>query len=221
MAVYIAEAALYSAYMILDIAGLCDTRWIKYAAVLLLLFSVADRRDGYVTFAFAFTAAADFFLLVLDRFYWAGILLFMGAQICYALRSAEGLRETGLLLARRSRILALSLILCAFSLPPLIGGRSPEGSLAFGYILLFVLNILLAAVIAARRKRRADRLFAAGLLLYFLCDICVGLHNLLPDTCPPLLLRMTGLGMWAFYIPGLNLIRASACLRGPATAQGA
>ena len=51
---------------------------------------------------------------------------------------------------------------------------------------------------------RSERLFAAGLWLFLLCDVCVGLRNQ-----PSLLPGLAGAaqaGMWLFYLPGQVLL---------------
>ena len=51
---------------------------------------------------------------------------------------------------------------------------------------------------------RSERLFAAGLWLFLLCDVCVGLRNQ-----PSLLPGLAGaaqVGMWLFYLPGQVLL---------------
>ena len=57
------------------------------------------------------------------------------------------------------------------------------------------------AAAAQLRTKRAVR-FAVGLGLFFLCDLCVGLHNL-PQNA---LSGFASLAMWAFYLPGQVLI---------------
>lgn len=86
-----AEAALYLAFLCCDLRGaFLISTGLKYAALLLCLFysaGNAGQPDGrLVCVALALTAAADFFLLVLDRWYCLGIALFCPVQFLYALR---------------------------------------------------------------------------------------------------------------------------------------
>ena len=64
----ITESVLYLLFLILDLQGVSST-WIKYAGILLAVcfsFWCASRPEDYLTaLALFFTAAADYFLLVL------------------------------------------------------------------------------------------------------------------------------------------------------------
>ena len=66
-----------------------------------------------------------------------------------------------------------------------------------------------ACILAGSRQERKWLLFAAGLALFFCCDLCVGLHNL-PSLGSAGLHRFANVAMWGFYLPGQCLIRASA-----------
>ena len=76
-------------------------------------------------------------------------------------------------------------------------------------ILLFAVNLMQAVRLAHRCPSRKWKLFAAGLALFFCCDLCVGIHNL-PNLGGPALHRFAQFAMWGFYLPGQCLIRASA-----------
>ena len=77
MILYAAETILYLTFLGMDIFGLGNTTPLKFLSILLLTLSVLDFREKTVTIALAFTAAADVFLLLLDRYYEAGILCFI------------------------------------------------------------------------------------------------------------------------------------------------
>ena len=55
----------------------------------------------------------------------------------------------------------------------------------------------------SRGRSSTAAIYAAGLILYFCCDLCVGLNNLTPSP-------ITNIAMWAFYLPGQVLIASSA-----------
>ena len=87
----VAEAALYAAFIALDLTSRTAASVpVKYAALLLcLLYALpaARTRDGRLAAAaLALTAAADWFLLVRDAHYGAGVLLFCVVQTLYAVR---------------------------------------------------------------------------------------------------------------------------------------
>lgn len=86
-----AEAVLYLAFLCCDLQSVFSiSTALKYAALLLCLFYSAGHtgsEDGrLVCAALTLTAAADFFLLVLNRWYFLGVALFCPVQFLYALR---------------------------------------------------------------------------------------------------------------------------------------
>ena len=83
------EAALYLGFLALDLLrpGSGWALLLKYGAVALCFLAALDRagtEDGrLVCAALAFTLAADWFLLILDSFYLAGVACFCVVQaIC-------------------------------------------------------------------------------------------------------------------------------------------
>ena len=87
-----AEAALYLGFLALDLLrpGSGWALLLKYGAVALCFLAALDRagtEDGrMVCAALAFTLAADWFLLILDSFYLAGVACFCVVQAIYLLR---------------------------------------------------------------------------------------------------------------------------------------
>ena len=193
------ETIIYLSFMGMDIFGIGDTTPIKFVSILLLTLSVLDFREKTVSFALILTLAADVFLLVLDRWYAIGILCFLGVQILYAvrLRSAEYGILSVLLPAAAGLIVRTSY------------GFGLTEALAAAYITLFAVNLAKAVLLAKRTRERKWILFAAGLALFFCCDLFVGIHNM-PGVFPPALARFANLAMWGFYLPGQVLIRTSA-----------
>ena len=85
------QGVLYAAFLGCDLLNLpAASTALKYGALLLCLLAALVRRarpDGpLLCCALALTAAADLFLLVLDRSYAVGVALFCPVQILYALR---------------------------------------------------------------------------------------------------------------------------------------
>ena len=81
-----AEAVLYVSFLILDLSGhMTASIPLKYTGIILCLFAAipsARTADGCVTsLALAFTAAADWFLLLQNRHYMVGISLFLHSTI--------------------------------------------------------------------------------------------------------------------------------------------
>ena len=149
--------------------------------------------------ALALTAAADVFLLLLDRDYLAGVALFCLVQLCYAVRiyrgsggrSWRGLR-LGLSLAALAALFALKLL-------------TPLNALALVYFSNFLCNALSSLACPGGRAR----LFSAGLWLFLCCDVCVAAFQN-PALVPPALAAFARVGMWLFYLPGQVLLALSA-----------
>ena len=194
------ETILYLTFLGMDIFGIGNTTPIKFVSILLLTLSVLDFREKTVSIALIFTAAADVFLLVLDRWYAAGVLCFIVVQILYAARLQK---ESG------PSVLSFLLPAAAGLLVYTSYGFGLTEALAGAYIALFAVNLARACLLAKRSPERRWTLFAAGLALFFCCDLCVGLHNM-PEMGGPALQRFASVAMWGFYLPGQVLIRASA-----------
>ena len=195
-----AEGLLCAAFLLLDLFRVTGPGlWLKYTAILLcLLFSLISARRGgeILTFlALAFTAAADVFLLITDRWYGVGLLLFLCAQSAYLIR----LRLAGSPPAWPLRA-GLPLLLAALLFR--LGLASPLNLLACLYFSQLLVNALLAW--AAPRQRR----FALGLTLLLCCDLCVAAYNTLPPGAG--LYAFARVGMWLFYLPSQVLISLSA-----------
>ena len=197
------QAALYAAFLAMDLAGL--GAWgdpVKFLSILLCLafcLSWTGRGgDRLTAAALAFTAAADLFLLMLGRWYGLGVALFCVVQGLYLVR-VRRLTGRGLWLPLRA------------GLPPLfwlalgrLGLFTPLNALAAFYFANFLCNA--AAALGAPGRR--GRLFALGLWLFLCCDVCVGLYQscLLSGALD----RAVHLGMWLFYLPGQVLLSLSA-----------
>ena len=187
------ETLLFLSFLFLDLRTGVDTKWLKYASILLVALMSFQLNDKIVTSALCLTASADVFLLVLDRWYVVGLLLFYVVQLLYSLH------------LHSKKMLSMQTILLVFSgLLALLYRRMEP--LAVGYITVFLLNLFHAAFFAMRAKGRQTFLFAFGLLLFFCCDLCVGYYNIGKGT----LWDFSRIAMWGFYLPGQVLILLSA-----------
>ena len=182
------EGALYLSFLAL-----------KYAALLLcLLMALAGASRGgdrLVAAALAMTVAADLFLLVLDRWYLLGILLFYGVQVAYMVRICKANGGHALLIPR---FLLFSLLLVSLYQLELF---TPETAAAALYFSHFLFNALLSLSL----RDAGGRLFSLGLLLYLMCDMLVAVSQV-PSLFPPPLSSVAQVGMWLFYLPGQVLI---------------
>ena len=188
------EAALYAAFMTLDLTGGSGDP-VKYASIAVCLaFSVLFARRGgsrLMAAAMALTLGADTFLLLLNDWYGAGVALFCGVQGLYLIRI---LRRCG----RSLWGLRLFLVGAAWAGLWALGLLSPLNLLAAVYFANFLVN-------ACQALSLSMPLFAWGLWLFLLCDVCVGVHNQ-PELFPGWLAAFAQVGMWLFYLPGQVLL---------------
>lgn len=187
------EGTVYAAFLALDLTGRGGhTIWLKYGGILLcLLYALLRRGDRLLPAALALTAAADWFLLVRGDHFALGVAIFLAVQSLYLLR----LRRAGAPAALPLRAgLALLLALLVWHL----GLATPLNLLVCLYFSQLLANAGLAWTVPGGRR------FALGLTLFVGCDVCVGLFNL------GLLLPLSSVGMWLFYLPSQVLIALSA-----------
>ena len=186
------QGVLYLWFLSWDLRDAGDTRWIKYASIVLCFlfaaYQAARGGDRLTAAALAFTLGADAFLLLLDRYYPLGIGLFCIAHLFY--RGRIG-REGG------------GAHPC-FLLPPALCGLlaalarwGADTAMAAVYALLLAGNVYLSW---SCLRGRAGRLLCAGLTLLLCCDVCVGLHNL-SGPVPAAVAAFADVGMWLFYLP--------------------
>lgn len=189
------EAALYAIFMTLDLTGGSGGP-VKYASIAVcLVFSVLFARRGgsrLMAAAMALTLGADTFLLLLNDWYGAGVALFCGVQALYLVRIC---RQNG---GRSLWGLRLFLVTAAWAGLWALGLLSPLNLLAAVYFANFLVN-------ACQAFSLSMPLFAWGLWLFLLCDVCVGVHNQ-PELFPGWLAAFAQVGMWLFYLPGQVLL---------------
>lgn len=206
----IAEGCLYAAFLGLDLflpgSGL-DVP-IKYLSILLCfsyLLGHSRNTDLRLTrAALAFTLLADLFLLVLDRWYTAGVASFCVVQVLYLIRlQRAGRRPWAHTLAFRGGLAAVLL-----AADGALGVLDPLTALTLLYFSQLTANAFTALALGRR-----GRMLAVGLFLFMGCDLCVGLCNLaplLPEAPVLVLLPFAQVGMWLFYLPSQVLITLSA-----------
>lgn len=191
------ELCLYISFLLLDLFSACDTIWLKFISILLVaaagLMLKKQVDDRLIAAALCVTAAADVFLLVLDRWYVVGIMLFILVQFLYALRL--GPKQSAI--RRYIAALPVLIVLALF--------WDPVNAFAAVYILLFFVNLLCAGFTAKKHRSKQNLLFFLGLALFFCCDISVGLFHVSSGA----LWQFVRVSMWGFYLPGQVLILSS------------
>ena len=183
------ETVIYLGFLAGDLFAY-DTSLIKYAGIVLCLIRALYRRNGTIALAFGFTLLADFFLLLLNRYYLAGVCFFIVVQFIYLC----------FLYVHQCRLFP--------------GVR--VGMLAAGVVLLFLtdeVSVLNAAVLfyftllsgntISSFSNPSLRMMFFGFLLFICCDLCVGMHNILNNGW---LYDLVSFGMWFFYLPSQVLI---------------
>ena len=220
----LAEILLYGLFLAHDLGGahIGNATAVKYATVLLALAFAATgfltsagkpgaiRDTAFLTAGLVFTAISDWFLLVRGDHFEFGLVTFLCAQTCYAVR----VRLAGRLTQKLSRVfllLRVLLPLLLIALLPLLGLFSLLNALVAVYFVQLIFNLVENAVSAALPGAPEERfrplLLAIGFLFFIGCDICVGLSNL-----------AHGLGgslIWLFYTPSQVLISLSSIRKEP------
>ena len=151
-----------------------------------------------------FTTTADYFLVVANEQYELGVLLFFVAQYSYSLYLSKDL---GCLQKMRHLGICMGMGVVANVIAYLFFGKM----IALIVLSLFYATFFIGNVVCVYRNPAGKKLFAAGLTLFVLCDICVVLSNL--DTYFPKVIidERVSVLIWVFYIPSQVCIALSAC----------
>lgn len=226
------QCSLYAAFLALDLFGdgYRPSVCIKYTMII-LCFCYAFLTGGackslfytdtsFLQMGLFFTLISDLLILILD-YYFYGVLVFILVQQLYGLHLAllhyqKKSRVMGFSLYRRRLILqiGLAVLLCLLLH---IAGLNMDGLLVASvcYFIGILFNTVSAAYLAGKDYRIRSRLFlAAGMLLFLLCDINVGLFNLsgfieLPEEIYSGIYSCSSILMWAFYAPSQVLLALS------------
>lgn len=194
------QGILYFLFLSLDLAGAGNkTILLKYSSIVLcLLFSAywsISGGDKLVTAALALTLGADTFLLLLDRDYQLGVLLFCGVQGVYLMRIYQKNGGNSLWAVRLGCCLLAYLVLWK------TGWMNLLNALAVLYVTNFIWNAIQSLNLSGFRSR----LFSTGLILFLCCDLCVGVFNQ-PNLFPDSWYLFATVAMWLFYLPAQVLI---------------
>lgn len=153
-----------------------------------------NNSTGILVLGLGFTCIADYFLILRNQYYEAGVIAFLLTQICYFFFLAadcEGFRLKRPVMLRVGFASIVSVVsMCMIKQFSLLFVVVPF------YAVFFIGNIMRASL-----QYTAHPLFSLGLILFFCCDICVGLSNgeLAGLTVP--FARTFQWLIWVFYIP--------------------
>lgn len=207
------EAAIYAAFNVISAASPSDPIYLKYSGILLCLavsvamvfLSGAERDAVILACGLAFTSVSDLLILVLDDYYEWGLVTFIITQSLYFYRLYLG-RVNKIWISLAVRVVLSAALIGVFGGLSLLNLLVAEVSV---YIVMLVCNLADAVLLCGRGYKNI--MFAAGLLLFLCCDICVGLHNgdVIGLELPNKLLAFVQFAIWAFYLPSQVLITCS------------
>ncbi|MDE7082130.1 MAG: tyrosine-protein phosphatase [Clostridia bacterium] len=174
----LAEAAIYIIFQIYDFAFGENLIFLKYAGILLCLaFAAAGiffyKKDGVlVAVALVFTAISDLFILVLNTYYEVGISTFIVVQVIHFFRIylISGKKPYISLAVRAGVVVVLLTVLGALGML-----NSPVVVLSSIYFPQLLINAVDSAFLIKINKKYI--LLFVGLVLFTVCDICVGIDN--------------------------------------------
>lgn len=167
----------------------------------LMVLTAAFTHQPYkkkIALALMFTMSGDIFLTLLNNYYEMGIFCFCVVQTIYADEVKPDLHS----IAFRLFLFVLMMIL------------SVQKTLLVFLAAYSFSNLFMNCLDSMRKKK--DDLFRYGLLLFFLCDFCVGLHNILKSG---IIYSISSWLMWAFYLPSQVLLTLY-CLKKESVRDG-
>lgn len=175
----LAETAIYIVFQIYDFAFSENLIYLKYAGILTCLAFAAVSiffygKDGVVlTVALTFTAVSDLFILVLNRYFEVGICTFIVTQIVHFVRIylING-KKPWISLGVRLGVVAAGL--AVFGALGML--NSAVVVLAVIYFPQLLINAIESGLLIKIDKKYI--LLFVGLLLFTVCDICVGIDNM-------------------------------------------
>lgn len=195
------EFLLYLLIHLFKIDNRMGLRYLSIVLCLLYVMIMSQSKDSkHLKVAFIFTLIADLFLLVLDDYYLYGVIVFCFAQFIYSYRL---LKVNEMKRNLRIVIQVMSIIIVQIIVKIMLSAQFDL--LAVVTIIYFVslLNNIVNSIVFTK----INPIFSAGLILFGLCDIFVGLNNLgsYIDFRFSTVLDYP----WIFYIPSQVLIALS------------
>ena len=198
------EAAIYITFMVYDLALGESLIYLKYAGILTCLaFAAAGiffyGKDGIVvTVALVFTAVSDLFILVMNTYYEVGISTFIVVQLVHWARIylING-KKPWISIGVRVGVVAVLLAV--------LGGLGMLNSAVVVLSAIYFPQLFINAVESALLIKTDKRyiLLFAGLVLFTVCDICVGLDNMsaLGMNIPKDIQYFVNKTIWTVYLP--------------------
>lgn len=220
----IIELLLYSIFMMGDISGhpSSDTvTMLKFLCIILCnIFALVcavefKQRDNYILLgALFFTGISDYFLLFTEKFTF-GMITFCVVQMLYLLRiwfleeSRQGRRVLGRMFA--NILLWAVILLTLYKLKVTVNLLL---TVSVFYFISILQNVITGIKNTVRKPDWKNLIFAAGMFLFILCDINVGIYNMngfiaIENAAFQKLYNFSEVAMWMFYLPAQVCIAVS------------
>ena len=162
--------------------------------VLSIIFFILNenRFNIFLMLGMFFTCLADYNLIILGKNQELGVVFFTLAQLSYMMMLKVNVKELIIRLVVIIFLEVLSLIIVKDLYSFLV-------FITMFYLSIFITNIIFGFI------KKLHLLFLIGMILYLLCDICVGVSSfeLFQDTS---IAEILGRLIFYFYIPGLYLM---------------
>lgn len=216
------EGVLYLTFMIMDVLNIAQSAKIKFVAIALCFLYVFVRfiqtrirktkgnDRAVMAMALFFTVIADTQLLF-DGNYLMGLCCFAIVQWIYTYRIHEPnpivqmQRKIFIYRIMLTGMVAFIAICCNILVDAI-------AAVSIFYFVCFLDNLRLLLQCYQKYKKDVWYLyFLGGMILFVLCDICVGIYNIGDYvTITSSLIRYAGIGMWFFYLPSQVLLVLSS-----------
>ncbi len=224
-----AEILLYIGFLYIDITGNASytlSNYLKFTGIILCflftLFLPCQKRADIIILraALLFTLISDLFILIMDYYIW-GVVTFYIVQTLYLIRLGLWKNQLELKGAPSGRIIKKFMrnIITSICILILIAFMNIKMEvliiLSCFYFVSILFNTAGAVWTAFKSKVQNRIIFAAGMVLFLLCDINVGLFNLsdfliFNSGQFSVLTKFSAVAMWLFYLPAQVCI----CLSG-------
>ena len=221
----LAELAIFAAFVYFDAKDqILLSNHVKYTGIavntlaLLVILgckkktagAIYEKRNTWIVLALLLTLGADTFLILLDTNYFLGVCLFCLVETCYALYLLSRSIHKG-----RDICFRLAILAAAILIPARMDILDALTAAAIYSMVMLTWNVIFSMGNWGRERGRANCQLAWGLLLFWLCDACVGLRNITDyiPKIPAIIPQAAGTLIWIFYLPAQVLILLSLANR--------
>jgi hypothetical protein len=222
----ILESILYFSFLFLDSINKISaaSTILKFSSITVCLIFVfityrrnSEKNTLFMLVILCFTVFADIFLLFTRRFE-IGILSFIVVQLLYSFKIKKICKD-----GCKKYMIEVLVVAITWNVIILVlkskGVLTPTIVIASSYFIIFTTNLIKCWILVIKDKKRDiyEISFALGLLLFYLCDINVGLNNLngMGIQMPKLmevLARNAGILIWFFYLPSQVVLSINGVL---------